>query len=158
MIQWLLSLSLFIAAFSAPAFASSAYREENCQLRVKRNKTLNLFADGADAPFVIQGADQDFDLDATYVDKKGARADGIANDLQLKVIVDRNSVKSIYDDGCYAGRQGRFERNVIVDHVSEKAAAVTGLKANMKLSLSCEWVEITPKDSCLDAGTKAARR
>jgi hypothetical protein len=73
-------------------------------------------------------------------------------DLRLKIIVETKPSKRTFDDGCYSGFQGHFVREAIVEHLSQSATQMTGLRANQKVKLNCQWTEISPKDSCMETG------
>jgi hypothetical protein len=111
---------------------------------------LNLYADNSQNTLIVREGDENFDLDALYIDRKASQQDKPTGqeDLIIRVLRDSARVKNKFVDGCNRGETGTFSRQAVVSQVSNKAASLLRFSKGQKLTLECHFEGTEMKDDC----------
>ncbi len=142
-----LAVTVFLlTSYSLSALAIQPYHDESCQLASKAGRKLQFYASSAQTSIVVSEKDEAFELEAQYVrrDKK-LPSD---SDLTVRVVKETAKGKNKYNDGCLMGETGKLIREVTVAQASNRAMDLLGLKAGQKLTLNCQWENLSVSIDC----------
>jgi hypothetical protein len=149
---WLCTIALLaLSLFSSSSNAMAPFGDEFCRvLKKHRRPSLNLYADNSQNTLIVRDGEENFDLDALYIDRKATQQDRPTGqeDLIIRVLRDSARIKNKFVDGCNQRETGTFMRQAVVNQISNKAASLLRFTKGQKLSLECHFEGTEIKDDC----------
>lgn len=160
---------LVVLALGCRVVSAQDYSEVSCSAQVD-TAVVSFYGQASDQTFVIQNGDEVLDLSATYLNlrplrSKKARTSNVKTeksklqfagalqdeDLVVEIIHDQvvnAKLSKKFDDGCFQGTTGSFNRTVKVISISNRASVLIPLELNQTLKLKCTWQALSPTNLC----------